>query len=83
MRCADGDLKLPGGGVHEGEPDEEALRRELAAETGASVLDVTGPYGAVWLDVDVALDRLRSARTRRPPWRARELLVLEQLAAGR
>jgi 8-oxo-dGTP pyrophosphatase MutT (NUDIX family) len=38
-----GDFKFPGGGVEEGETDEETLRREVAEECGATVGWVNAP----------------------------------------
>jgi 8-oxo-dGTP diphosphatase len=129
VRTDDGELKLPGGRVEDGESGADAVRREVAEETGAVVVDVEGPWGEVvehapamepdhdvftmtsqyylcsvedsfgeqrldayerdhgmapvWLDVDEAVRTVRSLGAGRSRWTARELLVLERLAAER
>ena len=40
-----GDYKFPGGGIKLGEPHEEALRREIREESGATLTQVTGEFG--------------------------------------
>ena len=40
-----GDYKFPGGGIEAGEPHEEALRREIHEESGATLTQVTGGVG--------------------------------------
>jgi 8-oxo-dGTP pyrophosphatase MutT (NUDIX family) len=42
-----GDYKFPGGGVDEGESEEQALRRELREECGARLAGVEGEFGEV------------------------------------
>jgi 8-oxo-dGTP pyrophosphatase MutT (NUDIX family) len=48
-----GDYKFPGGGVNEGESHEQALRREVREECGASLLEVGECLGAV-IEYDIA-----------------------------
>ena len=40
-----GDYKFPGGGVNEGESDDEALVREVREECGPEVDEIGEPYG--------------------------------------
>lgn len=42
-----GDYKLPGGGIEKGESPQEALKREVAEETGYKVLSVGAPIARV------------------------------------
>lgn len=42
-----GDYKFPGGGLDEGESDEQALRRELREECGARLAEIVGEFGQV------------------------------------
>lgn len=42
-----GDYKFPGGGVLPGESHEQALRREVREESGASVAAIHGEFGMV------------------------------------